>query len=277
MDISAAKFSVLDVLKGHLAEANDIKLSSGDLICHLSPTDACKYLGILEANNFKHQQMRELLSVKYKRRVWKLLRTRLFSRNLITAINVLAVSLMRYCGGIIKWSQEELYKLDVSTRKLMTMHGSFSVNIDVDRLYIPRRCGGRVLISVKFAIEHEKRNLSFYAHNSPDELTRLVAKHFEKFQEDGKGYKQTVMLEHLDLLRDKPLHGQFIVRFLTRCVSGHRGCGCRRAILQRSWKALFLQHRTRLYPLILSRLTSTKYHILPSLGCSVWPMKQLII
>jgi len=31
-----------------------------------------------------------------------------------------------------------------------------------------------------------------------------------KFQEDDKGYKQTVMLEHLDLPRDKPLHGQFL-------------------------------------------------------------------
>jgi len=39
---------------------------------------------------------------------------------------------------------------------------------------------------------------------------RLVAKYFEKFQEDGKDYKQTVMLEHLDSLRVKPLHGQFL-------------------------------------------------------------------
>ena len=51
-DIGAAKCNVVAVLKGHLAEANDIGLSSGDLICHLSPTDTYKYLGILEADNF---------------------------------------------------------------------------------------------------------------------------------------------------------------------------------------------------------------------------------
>jgi len=97
---------------------------------------------------------------------------------------------MRYSGGIIKWSQEELYKLDVNTRKPMSMHGSFSVNSDMDRLYIPRKHGGRGLISVSFVIEHEKRNLSFYVHNSTDELLMLVAKNFEKFQEHGRCYKQ---------------------------------------------------------------------------------------
>ena len=51
MDIGAAKCSVVAVLKGHLEEANDIRLSSRDLISHLSPTDAYKYLGILEADN----------------------------------------------------------------------------------------------------------------------------------------------------------------------------------------------------------------------------------
>ena len=72
MDIGAAKCSVVAVFKGHVAEAIDIGLSSGDLICHLSPTDIYKYLGILEADNFQHQQMKDLLSVQYKLWVCKL-------------------------------------------------------------------------------------------------------------------------------------------------------------------------------------------------------------
>ena len=113
-----------------------------------------------EADNFQHQKMKDLLSVEHKHWVRKLLRTRLFSRNLITAINVLVVSLIRYSGEIIKWSQKALNKLDARTRKLMGMHGSFSVNSDVDRLYVPRKFGGRGLVSVSFAIQHERRNLS---------------------------------------------------------------------------------------------------------------------
>ena len=37
MEIEAAKCSVVAILKGHLAEANDITLSNSDLIAHLSP------------------------------------------------------------------------------------------------------------------------------------------------------------------------------------------------------------------------------------------------
>ena len=50
--------------------------------------------------------------------------------------------------------QAEMHKMDIDTRKLMTMHGAFSVNGDVDRLYLSRKKGVRGLISVKFAIEH---------------------------------------------------------------------------------------------------------------------------
>jgi len=38
----------------------------------------------------------------------------------------------------------------------------------------------------------------------------LVAKNFERFQEDGRCYKQSVMTGHLASMRDKPLHGQFL-------------------------------------------------------------------
>ena len=47
-------------------------------------------------------------------------------------------SAIRYSGGIINWTQAELQKLDVITRKLFTMHGGFCMNSDVDHLYIPR-------------------------------------------------------------------------------------------------------------------------------------------
>ena len=104
--------------------------------------------------------MKDLLSKEYKRRVHKLLRSQLFSSNLFTTLNTCAVSLIRYSGSIVKWTQEELRRLDVDTRKPLTMHGAFSTNSDIDRLYIPRRNGGGGLISVWFTVEHEKRNLS---------------------------------------------------------------------------------------------------------------------
>jgi len=120
---------------------------------------AYKYLGVLEADSIKHEQIKSVLMQQYKRRIRKLLRTKLTSRNLILAINTYAVPLLRYSGGIIKWTQTELAKLDVYTRKLMTIYGGISRNGDVDRLYIPRHIGGRGLVLARYAVEHEVRNL----------------------------------------------------------------------------------------------------------------------
>jgi len=48
---------------------------------------------------------------------------------IIIIINVCAVSLLWYSGGIVNWTQAELHKLDVNTRKLLTiMHGGFCMN-----------------------------------------------------------------------------------------------------------------------------------------------------
>jgi len=109
---------------------------------------------------------------------WSAVHSQSFSRNLFTALNACAVSLMRYSCSTVKWTQEELYRLDADSRKLLTMHGAFSANSGVDRLYIPRRNGGRGLISVWFTVEHEKSNLSYYVHYSLNALMRLVARSF---------------------------------------------------------------------------------------------------
>ena len=126
---------------------------------------------------------------QYKRRIRKLLRTKLTSRNLILAINTYAVPLLRYSGGIIKWTQTELAKLDVYTRKLMTIYGGISRNGDVDRLYIPRHIGGRGLVLARYAVEHEVRNLYAYAHSTDDLYVSLVAATLPEFEESADEYK----------------------------------------------------------------------------------------
>ena len=99
-------------------------------------------MGIFEVDSFKHQQMKILLTKEYKHRVRKFLHTTLYSRNLITAINSCATSLLRYSGRLINWSQAEMCKMDIDTKKLMAMHGAFSMNGDADRLYFSKKKGG---------------------------------------------------------------------------------------------------------------------------------------
>ena len=70
------------ISRGRLVQSDGIVLSSGELIQYLSPAGVYKYLGVIEVDSIKHQQMKCMLLKEYKRRVRKLLRTRLYSRNL---------------------------------------------------------------------------------------------------------------------------------------------------------------------------------------------------
>ena len=69
MDIGTAKCAVVAVSCGHLVDTEEISLPSGDCIQQLEPGGVYKYLGIIEADTLKHQQMKAILSKEYKRRV----------------------------------------------------------------------------------------------------------------------------------------------------------------------------------------------------------------
>ena len=66
----------------------------------------------------------------------------------VTAHNTFAVPILTPTFGILSWTKEELEHIDVKTRKLLTLSGSFHRNGDVDRLYWYRSEGGRGLNSI---------------------------------------------------------------------------------------------------------------------------------
>ena len=51
-----------------------------------------------------------------------ILKSELNARNKITAIGALAVLVLRYSFGIIKWRTQEIKRIDRKTRKMLTMH-----------------------------------------------------------------------------------------------------------------------------------------------------------
>ena len=60
-------------------------------------------------------------------------------------IIIIQVPTLRKCFGIINWYQAELQKLELKTRKLVTIHEQHHQKADVDRLYqyVPIKQGGR--------------------------------------------------------------------------------------------------------------------------------------
>ena len=97
--------------------------------------------------------MKDKIQKEYLRRTRKQLQAKLFSRNLIKGINTWAVSLVRYSGPFLKWTRDELKQMDQRTGKLMTMHKALHSREDVDRLNVPRKEGGRGLVSIKDSVD----------------------------------------------------------------------------------------------------------------------------
>ena len=60
--------------------------------------------------------------------------------------------------------------IDTKTRKLFTVYGKLHPKSDVDRLYIPRKDGGRGLVAIEDCVELEIRGLEVYVHGSEERL-----------------------------------------------------------------------------------------------------------
>ena len=81
------------------------------------------------------------------------MKSKLNGGNLVLHVNTWAVSLLRYSAGFVSWRKNELQAIDRKTRKLFTIYGALHPKSDVDRLYIPRKEGGRGLISTEDCVE----------------------------------------------------------------------------------------------------------------------------
>ena len=93
------------------------------------------------------------VSKEYIKRLRNVLKSKLNDGNLVRGVNTWGVSLLRYSAAFVSWRKSELQAIDRKTRKLFTMDGTLHPKSDVDRLCIPRKEGGRGLISVEDCVE----------------------------------------------------------------------------------------------------------------------------
>ena len=89
---------------------------------------------------------------EYLRKTRNLLKTKLHSRNLVKGIKTWAVPLGRYSRSFLKWTREELQQIDQRTRKFMTKFKALQPLDDMDRLYVSKK-GGRRLICIHGSID----------------------------------------------------------------------------------------------------------------------------
>ena len=149
-------------------------------------------------------------SKKYNRRIRKVLTSKLNGGNLVRGVNTWAVSLLRYSGAFVSWRKSELQAIDKKTRKLFAIYGTLHPKSDVDRLYIPRKEGGRGLISIEDCVELAIRGLEVYFHGSEQRLIQAATGDKIDGLEVTSVLKRLKKEKRLEDWKEKVLHGQYL-------------------------------------------------------------------
>ena len=109
MEFGLKKCGVVILKKGKLVKFDGIHLPHQDIMKEVDE-NGYTYLGILELDEIKEHEMKNKITVEYKRRLRLILKSKLNGKNKIQAINTWAVAMLRYGAGIINWKVDELKK-----------------------------------------------------------------------------------------------------------------------------------------------------------------------
>ena len=120
------------------------------------------------------------------------------SKNVVNAINFLAISIIKCSAGISKWNLSEIKELDGKTQKLLTIHHTFHKREDIDRLYCKISEGGRGMISVEDCDLLEKNSLYKYGIESDEPMLKAVVK--EEVIDQSKKSKKLSRREQTTLI-----------------------------------------------------------------------------
>ena len=229
MNFGFDKCAILVINRGRATESEDIVLPGGTIEA-LPLSSSYKYLGVLEASDFQHKEMKSKIITTYKQRLRAILQSRLNGHNQIMAINGFAIPVVRYTAGIIHWTTNDCLDLDRLTRKQLTLYKALHPRADVDRLYVPRKVGGRGLLSVSNVVQVEMSALATYVGGHEDLIMTKVKQYL--FMEQGKCTTKTVVMnEHIAQWHAKALHGQWPRLLIERSTQSQSCAWLRKAHL----------------------------------------------
>ena len=156
--------------KGKIVKSVGIEISDGQVIKSLQEGESYKYLRILEADKFLEEKMILNVLKEHMRRLRKVLKLKLNELNLVSGVNIWAVSLLRYSASFAGWRKSEMQPIDRRTRTLFTMYGVLHPKSNLYRLHITRKEAGTGLIFIEDSVELAVRGLEVYVHGSEEGL-----------------------------------------------------------------------------------------------------------
>ena len=166
----------MTIIKGKKTSTENITLTSNETIKELQNSQFYKYLGVEEAQTICHTETQNRLSTEYFGRLKKVLKSELNSANKIQAINTWVVPSISYGFGVVNWSKTELSEIDRKTRNQLKNHNLLHNKSNLERLYIPRRLGGRGLLSIVKQYQKQIINLVHYLRNRNSRFNELLLK-----------------------------------------------------------------------------------------------------
>ena len=170
---------------------SSIKIN-GLTIQELKDEDQYRYLGQDESVGYHGPLNKERVMKEFKMRVRKIWKSELNGNNKVTAYNTLAVPFITPTIGILNWTKKEIGVIDLTTRQILSYTGNLHHKADVNRLYVPRKQGGRGLASIENI--YNARNIILADHLPENkETNRFIAK-VNEHEEDkilrlGKEFK----------------------------------------------------------------------------------------
>ncbi|XP_044760152.1 uncharacterized protein LOC123317613 [Coccinella septempunctata] len=213
MTFGLEKCAKVEVRRGKLAETGNITLADGREIASLKTGDRYKYLGIHQTYEIQQQENKKTAETELIRRVRKVLKSQLSAKNKMVAINAWAIPAFLYTAGILTWSKTDLERLDRRIRATLTQCGMLHPNSAIERLYLPRKEGGRGLSNLEHSCLKEEQKITDYFVRNNLPLHQWIAANLGNLLADGRIREDDTGEDLPEKLRrnweSKSLHGRF--------------------------------------------------------------------
>lgn len=209
------KCKTQNITKGKYNTGETFSTSTGQQINPLLKEEHYKYLGIRQNITIDHTTHKVKIKQELSNRLQKICKTALNGKNLIKAINTYSIPLLTYTFGIISWTPTDLTDLDRTVRKTLTRYKQHHPKSCLERLYIPRKMGGRGLLNIQNLHDKQINSLTNYfttkattsalynaIARSDDNLTPLNLKNYTERPTDS-------IQSLLQKWKSKPQHGKY--------------------------------------------------------------------
>ena len=223
MNFGESKCAYLKIERGKIVHTTEPLNINGLNIQPIKDGESYKYLGIDESISYNGPVNKERVCREYLKRVRKIWSSELSAYNKYVSHNAFAVPVIIPTFGILDWTSDELKQLDIKTRKMLTMTGSFHRNSDVDKLYIPRKLGGRGLKSL--ITTYECRIISIKRHliqstNRNKYITKVI-----QHEQDRLMRVADELINRNDIdLNDECTPRQISQKYLQVCIKQRKEC-----------------------------------------------------